>query len=144
MNERLRIPPIELVVETAADAETAWRTLTEPSLVNLWFTDASPLGGVGSRYRLDFGDGSVVAGEVLAVEPDRSFAYAWAWESGEPGEITRVIQGKFEDALCGRADAYLEWLDFVGEPTGKAPPEPTPGEVDAEEIGEPASGTLGS
>ncbi len=63
---------------------------------------------------------------------------------GEPGEMTRVIQGKFEDALCGRADAYLEWLDFVGEPTGKAPPEPTPGEVDAEEIGEPASGTLGS
>jgi branched-chain amino acid aminotransferase len=63
---------------------------------------------------------------------------------GEPGEMTQVIQGKFEDALCGRADAYLEWLDFVGEPTGKAPPEPKPGEVDAEEIGEPASGTLGS
>ena len=48
MTERVRIPPIELVVETAADAETAWRTLTEPALVTLWFTDASPLGGVGS------------------------------------------------------------------------------------------------
>jgi uncharacterized protein YndB with AHSA1/START domain len=32
----------------------------------------------------------VVAGEVLAVEPDRSFAYVWAWESAEPGEVTRV------------------------------------------------------
>jgi uncharacterized protein YndB with AHSA1/START domain len=90
VTERVRIQPIELVVETAADAETAWRTLTDPSLVTLWFTDASPLGPVGSRYRLDFGDGSVVAGEVLAVEPDRSFAYAWAWESAEQGEITRV------------------------------------------------------
>ena len=90
MTERVRIPPIELVVETAADPETVWRTLTEPALVTLWFTDASALGGVGSRYRLDFGDGSVVAGEVLALEPDRSFAYAWAWESAEPGEVTRV------------------------------------------------------
>ncbi|MBS1880560.1 MAG: branched-chain amino acid transaminase [Actinobacteria bacterium] len=32
---------------------------------------------------------------------------------GEPGEITRHLQAKFEDALYGRADEYLEWLDFV-------------------------------
>lgn len=32
---------------------------------------------------------------------------------GEPGEITKVIQAKFEDALHGRAEEYLEWLDFV-------------------------------
>ena len=32
---------------------------------------------------------------------------------GEPGEITRVIQAKLEDALHGRAEEYLEWLDFV-------------------------------
>ena len=32
---------------------------------------------------------------------------------GEPGEITRVIQAKFEDALHGRAEEYLEWLDPV-------------------------------
>jgi branched-chain amino acid aminotransferase len=63
---------------------------------------------------------------------------------GEPGEITRVIQGKFDDALYGRLEEYREWLDPVGEPTGEAPPEPTPAEVDAEEVGEPASGTLGS
>ncbi|MGV1047433.1 MAG: branched-chain amino acid transaminase [Solirubrobacterales bacterium] len=35
---------------------------------------------------------------------------------GEPGEITRVIQAKFEDALHGRAEEYLEWLDFVAAP----------------------------
>jgi branched-chain amino acid aminotransferase len=63
---------------------------------------------------------------------------------GEPGEITRVIQGKFDDALHGRLEEYREWLDLVGEPTGEAPREPTPAEVDAEEVGEPASGTLGS
>jgi hypothetical protein len=30
-----------------------------------------------------------------------------------PGEITRVIQAKFEDALHGRAQEYAEWLDLV-------------------------------
>jgi branched-chain amino acid aminotransferase len=33
---------------------------------------------------------------------------------GEPGEITRVIQAKYDDALHGRAEEYLEWLDPVG------------------------------
>jgi branched-chain amino acid aminotransferase len=32
---------------------------------------------------------------------------------GGPGEITRHVQAKFEDALCGKAEEYLEWLDFV-------------------------------
>ena len=36
---------------------------------------------------------------------------------GEPGEITRVIQAKFEDALHGRAQEYAEWLDLVSEPS---------------------------
>jgi len=36
---------------------------------------------------------------------------------GEPGEITRHVQAKFEDALCGRAEEYLEWLDFVEAPS---------------------------
>src|SRR6478672_3640466 len=35
---------------------------------------------------------------------------------GEPGEITRVIQARFEDALHGRAEEYLEWLDPVEVP----------------------------
>jgi branched-chain amino acid aminotransferase len=37
---------------------------------------------------------------------------------GAPGEITRHVQAKFEDALYGRAEEYLEWLDPVqaGEP----------------------------
>jgi branched-chain amino acid aminotransferase len=33
--------------------------------------------------------------------------------SGEPGEITRVIQREFEDALHGRSERYAEWLDVV-------------------------------
>jgi branched-chain amino acid aminotransferase len=36
---------------------------------------------------------------------------------GEPGEATRVIQTKFEDALHGRAQEYAEWLDRVEQPS---------------------------
>ena len=36
---------------------------------------------------------------------------------GGPGEITGVIQAKFEDALHGRAQEYSEWLDLVAEPS---------------------------
>jgi len=36
-------------------------------------------------------------------------------ELGAPGEITRAIQAKFEDALHGRAQEYAEWLDVVIE-----------------------------
>jgi branched-chain amino acid aminotransferase len=43
---------------------------------------------------------------------------------GEPGEITRHVQAKFEDALCGRAEEYLEWLDFV-EPSADTQPQST-------------------
>jgi len=32
---------------------------------------------------------------------------------GAPGEITRHVQAKFEDALHGRAEEYREWLDVV-------------------------------
>lgn len=38
-------------------------------------------------------------------------------ELGEPGEVTRLIQAKFEDALHGRAPEYSEWLDLVEQPS---------------------------
>ncbi len=34
-----------------------------------------------------------------------------------PGEITKVIAAKFDDALHGRAPEYAEWLDPVDEPS---------------------------
>jgi branched-chain amino acid aminotransferase len=36
---------------------------------------------------------------------------------GEPGPITRQIQGIFDDTLCGRAPQYAEWLDLVQVPS---------------------------
>jgi branched-chain amino acid aminotransferase len=33
--------------------------------------------------------------------------------TGEPGPITREVQGLFEDALHGRSERYADWLDVV-------------------------------
>jgi branched-chain amino acid aminotransferase len=40
--------------------------------------------------------------------------------SGRPGEVTRAIQGVFEDALHGRVERYREWLDVVQVPARTA------------------------
>jgi branched-chain amino acid aminotransferase len=36
---------------------------------------------------------------------------------GEPGPITRELQGAFDDALHGRTERYRDWLDVVKVPT---------------------------
>jgi branched-chain amino acid aminotransferase len=55
---------------------------------------------------------------------------------GEPGEITRQVQAKFEAALCGKAEEYLEWLDFVEAPEAAAPRiSDSPGANGSESIG---------
>jgi branched-chain amino acid aminotransferase len=46
--------------------------------------------------------------------------------TGKPGEITRVLQSAFDDAIHGRSERYREWLDVVGAsdletPAGEAP-----------------------
>jgi uncharacterized protein YndB with AHSA1/START domain len=53
------LEPIRLSIETPADPETAWQAISDPDRVAEWFTDASPVGGVGDPYRLDFGDSAV-------------------------------------------------------------------------------------
>ena len=84
------VPPIRLSIRTAAPSDVAWRYLTDPDHVATWFTAASPLGKVGEPYVLDFGDGSVVHGSIVAVELGVRFAHRWAWLDGEPGQETLV------------------------------------------------------
>ncbi len=36
---------------------------------------------------------------------------------GDVGPITREVQRVFDEALCGRAERYREWLDFVEVPS---------------------------
>ena len=65
-----------------------------------------------ARAELYMADEIFLTGTAAELVPMRSID---DHDLGEPGEITLAIQAKFEDALHGRAEEYLEWLDPVGE-----------------------------
>jgi len=63
---------------------------------------------------LTFAEEVFLTGTAAELVPVRSVD---DHELGEPGEITRQIQSKLDDALHGRAQEYLEWLDIVEQPS---------------------------
>lgn len=136
------LPPIVLSIETAASAAEAWAALTEPERIADWFTGASALGEVGTEYRLDFGDGSVVQGIITELDTGRRFAHTWAWAEtdrrqetavtwtveplpGAGARITLVHDGWAEAGLDASArddhegywSGYLDDLAAILEPT---------------------------
>jgi branched-chain amino acid aminotransferase len=63
-----------------------------------------------ARAELYMADEVFLTGTAAEMVPVRSVD---DHDLGDPGETTRLILAKFEDALHGRAEEYLEWLDFV-------------------------------
>jgi uncharacterized protein YndB with AHSA1/START domain len=98
--------PIDLTIRTAAPPGRVWAALTEPERVAEWFTDASPMGRVGDPYRLDFGDGSVVDGVIVELEPGRAFAHTWSWAGAEDHEET-LVAWSVEPADGGGSEVRL-------------------------------------
>jgi branched-chain amino acid aminotransferase len=68
-----------------------------------------------ARSELYLADEVFLCGTAAELVPVREID---GHELGEPGEVTRVVQAKFEDALHGRAPEYSHWLDPV-EQTSK-------------------------
>jgi branched-chain amino acid aminotransferase len=66
-----------------------------------------------ARAELYIADEVFLTGTAAELVPVREIDHH---SLGEPGEITRVVQARFEDALYGRAEEYLEWLDPISEP----------------------------
>lgn len=94
----MAVDAIEITLDTATPPERVWAALTDPARVAEWFTDARPLGPVGSPYRLDFGDGSVVVGRVTERLPSVRFAHTWAWEGqAEPPTVVTWSIEPLED-----------------------------------------------
>lgn len=83
------IAPIVLARDTAASPAESWAAIVEPERAALWFTKVTAIGGIGSPYRIDFGD-TAVEGVITRLEPGRLLAYTWAWEDVEPRLETLV------------------------------------------------------
>jgi branched-chain amino acid aminotransferase len=67
-----------------------------------------------ARAELALADEVFLTGTAAELTPMRSIDDI---EIGPPGDVTRQIQSVFEDALCGRAEQYREWLDVVRVPS---------------------------
>jgi branched-chain amino acid aminotransferase len=67
-----------------------------------------------ARAELYIAEEAFLCGTAAELVPVREID---GHELGQPGETTRMIQAKFEDALHGRAPEYSEWLDPVGQPS---------------------------
>ncbi len=63
-----------------------------------------------ARAELYIAEEAFLCGTAAELVPVREID---GHELRAPGEITKVIQAKFEDALHGRAPEYAEWLDVV-------------------------------
>jgi branched-chain amino acid aminotransferase len=70
-----------------------------------------------TRAELYLADEVFLTGTAAELVPVREID-DHAVGAGEPGEVTRVLQRAFLDALNGRSERYLEWLDFVGPAVG--------------------------
>jgi branched-chain amino acid aminotransferase len=67
-----------------------------------------------ARAELAMADEVFLTGTAAELVPMREIDDI---EIGPPGPITREIQRVFDDALCGRASQYAEWLDIVPVPS---------------------------
>ncbi len=70
-----------------------------------------------TRSELYLADEVFLTGTAAELVPVREID-DHAVGAGEPGEVTRVLQRAFLDALNGRSERYLEWLDVVGPAVG--------------------------
>jgi branched-chain amino acid aminotransferase len=65
-----------------------------------------------ARAELYLADEVFLSGTAAEIVPVREID-DHAIGTGKPGEITRVLQSAFDDAIHGRAERYREWLDPV-------------------------------
>jgi uncharacterized protein YndB with AHSA1/START domain len=84
------IAPLTLRAEVSTDPAATWAALTEPAIVERWFTKATPVGAVGDAYVLDFEGDDTMRGAILEVVPGERLVYSWGWGDTAPAQRTRV------------------------------------------------------
>ncbi len=99
----------ELRIE--APPETVWRFWVEPDSIVRWMGKIATLeprpGGV---FRIDYGQGDVVAGEYLDVDPPRRLALTWGWESPDGRIEAGRVEVELEPADGGATQLRLRHL----------------------------------
>ena len=88
-------------VRIDAPPEVVWRFWVEPDRMVRWMGSVATLeprpGGI---FRIDYGQGDVIAGEYIELDEPHRLTLRWAWESADPIE-----------AAPSRIEVELEAID---------------------------------
>jgi branched-chain amino acid aminotransferase len=76
-----------------------------------------------SRAELYLADELFLSGTAAELVPVREIDDHVVGD-GTPGEITRLMQAAYDDAIHGRSERYREWLDPVDVPAASRPAAP--------------------
>jgi branched-chain amino acid aminotransferase len=76
-----------------------------------------------ARAELYLADEVFLSGTAAEIVPVREID-DHAIGDGRPGEVTRVVQSAYDDAIHGRSERYREWLDPVATPAASRPGAP--------------------
>lgn len=76
----------EIRLETGP--ERAFAFWLDPDLLVRWMGDRAEIDArPGGRWRLEYGDRFVAAGEILELDPPRRIVLSWGWEKGDETSI---------------------------------------------------------
>ena len=91
---------IEFSRRLDASPERVWAALTEPDELASWLTEGGTFeASLGGSVSMDFGDGGVVTGEVMAWDPPALLSYTWVFLDGAASQLTFVLSADGDGTL---------------------------------------------
>jgi len=114
---------VERETVVACTPADAWRWWTEPDLLVRWMGSVAEIDlRPGGAIRISYGNGAVMAGELVTLDPPRRLVFTWGWE--DPAEVVRPGQSRVEvafDAVDGGTLVVVRHHDLPhGERAGHA------------------------
>jgi uncharacterized protein YndB with AHSA1/START domain len=113
---------IEQTVRIAAPPETVWKFWTEPQrLAEWWATDAEVVAEPGGLFRVVMGQGPVMRGTFVELDPPRRLVFTFGWEGDPPAGPLPPGSTRVEVTLTPEAGGTLLVLRHFDMPVHHAP-----------------------
>jgi uncharacterized protein YndB with AHSA1/START domain len=110
---------VERDVVVSAPIELVWAFWTEPEKLVRWMGSVASIElRPGGDLRIEYGNGAVMLGTVLELDPPRRLVFTWGWE--DPSEVVRPGASRVEvDLDVADAGTRLR-LRHLGLPPAEA------------------------